>query len=272
MQQRTVYFVSDRTGITATTLANCLLTQFENINFLRHNVPFLDTEEKAQKLVSSINSQMEHGEKPLVFCTVVDPEIRAVIATCDAQVIDFFDAFISPLETELGVKSTRVVGKSHGVNDYNEYKNRIDAINYALNNDDGTTTRYYDKADIIIVGVSRCGKTPTCLYLAVNYGIFAANYPLTEEDLEAPKLPQALQQFKSKLYGLSIDAHRLQQIRSERRPNSRYAKLSQCQHETQTALCIYKNNSIPYSDTSAISIEEIASLILHHADLQRRVN
>ena len=231
----------------------------------------MDNREKALALVDAINATTATGDQALVFCTVVDPEIRQIINNCNGFVIDFFDAFIQPLENELGTKSTRVVGKTHGVTDFAQYKTRIDAINYALNNDDGLSTQTYAGADIIIIGVSRCGKTPTSLYLAVNYGVFAANYPLTEEDLENSRLPNALVEHHSKLFGLSIDAHRLQQIRQERRPNSRYAKLSQCNHEVNSALAMYKKNAIPFADTSHTSIEEIAAIIMHHSEMPARL-
>lgn len=262
---RKVYFVSDRTGITAATLANCLLTQFQQLEFERHNIPFIDTTEKAKALIQEINQQ----QNPLVFCTVVNPEVRNTLSECKALVIDFFDAFVKPLEAELGIPSSRIIGQTHGVSDSDQYKIRIDAIHYALNNDDGISTRKYDKADIIITGVSRSGKTPSCLYLAINFGVFAANYPLTEEDLDPPALPKALSAYKDKLYGLSIDPKRLSQIRQERKPGSRYASLKQCQFEVDAVLSIYQQRNIPYADASRTSIEEIASLIMHQTGLKR---
>ncbi|MDH5327292.1 MAG: kinase/pyrophosphorylase [Gammaproteobacteria bacterium] len=270
MNHRKVYFISDRTGITAATLANCLLTQFDNVQFDRINAPFVDTVEKAEQLRQQINGTT-HSDRPLIFCTVVDPDVRAVFDRCNGFLVDFFDTFVNPLETELGTPSTRVAGKTHGLSDYEHYKTRIDAINYALTNDDGGSTRQYENADIVIIGVSRCGKTPTSLFLAVNHGIFAANYPLTDEDLDTDRLPAALLAYKHKLFGLTIEASRLQQIRHERKPNSRYAKPAQCNHEVQSALRIYKKNAIPYADSSHKSIEEIAAFILHQTSITPRL-
>lgn len=270
--KRTVFFLSDRTGITAETLAHCLLTQFRDVAFIRVNIPYIDSIEKAQAAVAQINRQAALDEnKPLLFSTLVDPGVRNLVRESNGFLVDFFDAFINPLEAELGVASAHASGRSHGVGSYSDYKMRIDAVNFALSNDDGATTKYYDDAEVIVIGVSRCGKTPTCLYLALNYGLFAANYPLTEEDLNSDRLPAELFQQQHKLFGLTIDPERLQQIRSERRPNTRYATLAQCKRETRGATIIYQKHRIPHFDTSAMSIEEIATTIMHRMGLKRRL-
>lgn len=269
---RSAFYISDRTGISAETLGHTLLTQFENVEFRRVNLPFVDSEEKARKAVKRINEAgQEDGTRPLVFSTLVDPELREIIARSDGLLLDFFDAFIDPLETELGVKSSHAVGRSHGMGVYAEYKMRIDAVNFALTNDDGMRTTHYPDSDIILIGVSRTGKTPTCLYLALQYGVFAANYPITEEDLDSPHLPASVVEHRDKLFGLTIDPARLQHIRGERRPDSRYASESQCRKEVQAVESLYRRENIAFLDTSSVSIEEIATTIMHRTGMVRRV-
>lgn len=269
--KRAVFFVSDRTGITAETLAHSLLTQFEGVEFEKINCPFIDSLEKVNGLVTRINETAgRSGVRPLVFSTLVDPVQRERLETSDGLVMDMFHAFILPLEKELGIASSHAVGRSHGVGSDTTYQARIDAVNFALANDDGMTTANYDRADVVLVGVSRTGKTPTSLYLALQFGIRAANYPLIEEDLERDQLPQPLGAHKPRLFGLSILPERLRQIRHERRPNSDYASLRQCEHEVRLVESMFRRESVPFINTSAMSIEEIATTIVEHNRLQRR--
>jgi regulator of PEP synthase PpsR (kinase-PPPase family) len=268
---RTAFFVSDRTGITAETLGQSLLTQFQDVRFTKVNFPFTDSLEKAQRVCERINEAAEKdGERPLVFCTLLDPEARDLLASCHAFFMDFFDAFIGPLENELGVKSSHAMGLSHGMVNDTYYKQRMDAVNFTLTHDDGATTKDFDKADVILTGVSRCGKTPTCLYLALQFGIRAANFPLTDHDFEESRLPKALLPFRRKLYALTINPERLQQIRNERMPGSRYASPANCLYEVRQAEALFRANGIPFVDTSTKSIEEIATTILHETKLVRR--
>ena len=270
--KRTVFYLSDRTGITVETLAHSLLTQFEGIEFEKVNCPYLDTPEKAYEVVYRINeAAVRNGARPLLFSTLIDPNVRGIVGGSNGLLIDFFDAFILPLESELGVRSSHAVGRSHGVGNYSAYKARIDAVNFALMNDDGATTKHYPEADIVLVGVSRTGKTPTCLYFALQYGILAANYPLTEEDFTSAKLPAPLTAYRQKLYGLTIQPERLQQIRHERRPGGRYATLEQCQIEVREAEALCQREEIPMINTSTVSIEEITTTIMHRAGLARRL-
>lgn len=269
--KRTVFFVSDRTGITAETLAHSLLSQFEDVEFDKINCPFVDTIEKVEELVVHINEAASRdGEKPIVFSTLVDPLLRGKVESSMGMVMDMFHAFIRPLEQEFGVESSHTVGRSHGAGSDTNYKARIDAINFALSNDDGATTHNYSRADIIIIGVSRTGKTPTCLYLALQFGILAANYPLTEDDLESDYLPAVLTEYKDRLFGLSILPERLQQIRNERRPNSDYASFRQCEHEVRFVEAMYRRARVPFINSSAMSIEEIAATIVDNKGLERR--
>lgn len=269
--RRTVFFVSDRTGITAETLGHSLLTQFD-VDFEQVTLPFVDNPERARKVVEQINRLSSQGEqRPVMFSTVVQDDVRELLRGANAAFFDFFDAFIAPLEQELGVRSSHTVGQAHGVGDTKEYSARIDAMNFALNHDDGITTRQYDKADLIIVGVSRTGKTPVSIYLAMQHGIFAANYPLTEEDLMTGRLPDILKPYRNKLFGLTIRPERLQSIRSERRPNSRYASLQQCQMEVMRAEAMFARERIEFVNSTNVSIEEIATTIVHQCGLKRRV-
>lgn len=269
--KRTIFFVSDRTGITAETLAHSLLTQFGVIEFDKVNCPFVDTQEKAEALVQRINKvAATDDERPVVFSTLIDPTLRKMIEASNALVMDMFHTFIAPLENELGVNSSHVIGQSHGVGSDTTYQARIDAVNYALANDDGITTNNYSSADVVLLGVSRTGKTPTCLYLALQFGIMAANYPLIEEDLESGRLPAALGEYRGKLFGLTILPDRLSQIRNERRANSNYSSLAQCEHEVRQVESIYRRERIPFINTSAMSVEEIATTIVDNKGLERR--
>lgn len=269
-QKRTAYYLSDRTGITAETLGHSLLTQFDAVEWNKVSVPFLDSVEKAQALAQQINqTAVLDGYRPMVFSTLIDPEVRAVIEAADCLIYDFFGTFIGSMEEELQQTSAHVVGRSHGLQNNSAYFKRIAAINYTLNNDDGITAKNFTEADIILIGVSRSGKTPTCLYLALQYGISAANYPLTEEDMGAVQLPTILQPYREKLFGLSLSAGQLYNIRQGRRRNSQYAALAQCQKEVQWQESMYRKESIPFIDTTHISIEEISTTILTRSGLRR---
>jgi hypothetical protein len=271
--KRTVFFISDRTAITAETFGHSLLIQFDDVDFQKVTLPFIDTMWKAQDALEHINDAREHtGARPIIFSTIVNSQIRKLILSSEAAVVDLFDAFIGPLEEELRVQPS-LGGSSHHPSAGDDLDIRINAVNYALTNDDGITTKNYDKADVILVGVSRTGKTPTCLYLGLQYGIFAANYPLTEEDLliEYRKIPGVLQPYRDKLYGLTINAERLQKIRSARRPTGRYSSIEQCQKEISLAEFLYVSKNIPYLNITTMSIEEIAATVMHKSKLQRRI-
>ena len=270
--KRSVFFLSDGTGITVEAIAHSLLAQFDGVEFVRHTIPFINSANKAWDVVKQIDAQFElDGMRPLLFSTLVDPDMRRVLRHSKGFLIDIFDAFINPLEAELGMDSSHAVGKTHGMRNHSAYKERIDATNFAVNNDDGVSAKYYDTADIVIIGVSRSGKTPTCLYLAMNYGLKAANYPITDEDLDTTELPAPIQAHKDKLFGLTIDPHRLQQIRQERRPNSRYASLDQCLREIRVVEQMFNRHRIPFLNTTTISIEEIVTAIAHQVGVKKRL-
>jgi len=270
--KRKVFFVSDRTGITAEMFGQSLLSQFEESEFDETTLPFIDTLEKAQQVCDIIHKAHEDTQlRPLIFDTIVTPDIRQVVQSSGALVLDFFHTFIGPIEDLLGESSSFRVGKTHSLKNTDEYDSRIDAVNFALNNDDGITMRHYDKADVILIGVSRCGKTPTSLYMAMQFGIKAANYPFTEDDMENLKLPVELSKFKHKLFGLTINPHRLHDVRTERKPNSRYASLKQCQFEVREVESLYRRLKIDYLNTTTRSVEELATKILASTGIKRKV-
>lgn len=269
--QRTVFFVSDRTGITAETLGHSLITQFDGLGFRQVTLPFISSIDKANAVVDRINhTALEEGARPVVFSTMIDDRYLDVINQSNALVLDFFATFIGPLEQELKLRSSHTSGMAHGVGDEAIYTARIDAMNFALANDDGVTTRHYGQAEVVLIGVSRSGKTPTSLYLALQFGIYAANYPLTEEELGEEKLPKALLDHRDKLHGLSIEPGRLRQIRTERRPDSRYASVRQVGYEIREAEATFRKYGVPYVDATHSSIEEIATTVLDQKGLARR--
>jgi regulator of PEP synthase PpsR (kinase-PPPase family) len=259
---RTVFFVSDGTGITAETFGHSVLTQFD-LKFKQIRLPFIDTKDKAYEALRKINEAFDlTGARPIVFSTLVQADLAEIIFKSKGLHMDLIQTFVAPLEDELGIKSTHTVGRSHNIADTEEYKNRIEAINYSLAHDDGQSHKNLSEADVILVGVSRSGKTPTTLYLAMQYGIKAANYPLIPDDFERNKLPSTLPQFKNKLFGLSISPERLSEIRNERRPGSKYASLENCRYEVNEAEAMMKREGIRWLSSTAKSIEEIATTIL----------
>ena len=265
--RRTVFFVSDGTAITAETFGHSLLTQFQGIKFREIRLPFVDAEAKAHDSVELINKVAEAGEdKPLVFSTIVNHKVGKELTHANAHIFDMFATFMEPLERVLGVESSPRIGRAHGMGDSDSYEHRMEATNYALTHDDGIS-KHLSKAEVILVGVSRSGKTPTCLYLALHYGIKAANYPLTEEDLEQPRLPGFLREHKDKLFGLTIDAERLWKIRETRRPGSRYASPRQCRYEVDAAEALLRSEGVTLLSSTGSSVEELASRIILHLGL-----
>ena len=265
---RSVFFISDRTGITAEALGNSLLSQFEGINFKKVHMPFIDTLEKAENAAKQITeASLKDNHPALVFSTQITKEFICLISTSNCVFFDFFEAFISKMEKSLTAKSLHVMGRSHGIN-YSNHSSRINSVNFALNSDDGVGVKNYKDSDIILIGVSRSGKTPACLFMAMQYGIKASNYPLIEQDLATTKIPNLLTQYKNKLFGLTIQPTRLHKIRDKRMGNSHYASLRQCQSEVRQAEDIYHSNNIPFLDTTQTSIEEIAAKIINKLSLR----
>jgi len=272
-ERRTVFFISDRTGITAEMLGNSLLTQFEDIHFHRVTVPFVDSMEKVADAVRQVNATAAaEGRRPIVVSSVVDELMsEAIRRDTQALTLDMFQIFIQPLEAELGAKSSHAAGRTHGMANSHLYFARMEAINFTQAYDDGAATRDLDKAQVILIGVSRCGKTPTSLYLALQFGVRAANFPLTPDDFADRRLPASVVPFRERLFGLTIQAERLREIREERRPGSHYAQLDNCRQEVREAEHLMQQHGIPMLDTTSKSIEEIATTILHRAKLERHI-
>ena len=266
---RQVYFISNGTAITAETLGMSLLAQFPDHPFQTHTVPFVDTLEKAHAFADEINRGFDaSGQLPIVICTMGDEDLIKIIKQCKALVIDPFGDILPRLEKALAAQHHQP-GESHRTANPSLYESRIDAIDYAMLHDDGGKTQNYDEADIILVGVSRSGKTPSCLYLALQFGIKAANYPITEEDMDTDRLPKPIAAFKERLYGLTTDLQRLINIREERRPNSRYASANQCRFELRAVEEMYARHRIPFINTSRMSVEEISARIIRDNGLHR---
>jgi hypothetical protein len=271
--RRTVFFVSDRTGITAEMLGNSLLSQFEDFHFERQTVPFVDSRDKIEAVIRQINETAERERRhPIVFSSVVDQAASAEIRErAHALTLDLFQIFIAPLEAELQAKSSHTAGRSHGIANSHEYFARMEAINFSQSHDDGAATRDLGKAQVILVGVSRCGKTPTSLYLALQFGVRTANFPLTPDDFADRKLPASVLPHRDRLFGLTINPERLHRIREERRAASKYSSLENCRYEVREAEHLMDREGIPMLDTTAKSIEEIATTILHRAKVRRHI-
>ncbi len=275
--KRKVFFLSDSTGMTAENLGKSLLAQFPNITFESVTKPFIDNVDKAQRICQEINNEVQTASnRPIVIDTIVDSTISDLIRQTDCFYIDIFSTFLAPLESELGVKSAHTVGHPAIFEEGSKvvdqaYMDRMEAVHFALANDDGMHLNRYHDADIILIGVSRTGKTPSSVYLGMQFGIKAANYPLIPDDLELSKLPDALEDHKRKLFGLTIRPARLAEIRNERKPNSQYASLRNCVDEIKQAETLYRQYRIPYIDTTQLSVEEISARMLQRAGIERRV-
>lgn len=267
MLKRDVFVISDSTAITVQTLAQSILSQFSDVKFNITIIPYVDTIEKAKQLVKKVNQST--NERPILFETIINPNLAEIIATANALRFDVLSMYLNPLKAELGIETSAKVGLSHGNTNNEHYKHRINAVNFAMDNDDGIQTQQYNRAELILIGVSRCGKTPTSLYLALQFGIYTANYPITEDDLDNMDLPAPLKPFKHKIFGLTIAPERLTRIRNERRSSSRYASIKQCQTEVNEVEAIYRRYGIPFINTTDYSIEEIAASIIERTGLKR---
>ena len=267
----TVFYVSDGTAITAEVFGHAVLSQFP-LPFEQVTIPFVGDPGKAEDVKAKINDcYRQSGKLPLVFHTIVDTTLRNIITTSEAKCYDFLNTFVAPIEQQLGVKADPRINRTHGMENKKHYDTRIDAVNYALENDDGVTTKAYDEADIILVGVSRCGKTPTSLYLALQFGIRVANYPFIDQDMQQMELPKALKANRHKLFGLTIDANRLQEIRQRRMAGSQYSAAEQCRYELQQVERLFRMEAIPFIDTTYHSVEEISAKVLERTGIRRRI-
>ena len=257
-----VFFLSDSTGISAETLGNALLIQFPDLRFERRLLPFITSVEEARRVVAILDGAAARPVTPLAFSTIAAEEIRQEILRTKCPLVDFFGMHMESVESILGAKGIRVSARLHGMGDVQRYNARMAAVEYAIEHDDGQSMRALDKADVILVAPSRCGKTPTTMYLALQHGIFVANYPLVDEDFASAELPRPVQGLRDRCFGLTTTAARLSQVRNERRPNSRYASLEQCTYELRQAEAMYRNHRLPVINSSAKSVEEMSTVIL----------
>lgn len=258
-EARTVFIVSDHTGLTAEAFGRSLLAQFEGLEFTLVVRPFIDTHEKIGTVVEEIECARRRTRlRPLVFSTLARREYWEVLQRTEAFTVDLFSAFLADLAAEIGRAPIGLVGRYHGL-DGLKYQRRIDAVEFALATDDGLGLRRYAEADVLLTGVSRTGKTPSCLYLAMQYGLRAANYPLTDENFARDELPKALRPHRDRLFGLTIDPERLYQIRQGRRAGSRYASLDTCRSEVRWAERLFAREGLPTIDVTTASVEEITS-------------
>jgi regulator of PEP synthase PpsR (kinase-PPPase family) len=265
-----VFFVSDGTGITAETMGNALLIQFPGLTFDRTLLPFIASVDQAREVVARIDAAMAGPVAPLVFSTAVVDEVREELLRTRAPIIDFFGIHMARVEEQLGTRGLHEARRLHGVGDVRRYNDRMAAVEFAIEHDDGLTSRQMDRADVVLLAPSRCGKTPTSMYLALQHGLFVANYPLVDEDLTTTDLPRPVRDLRERCFGLTTTVSRLSRVRQERRPDSRYSSEEQCRYELQRATAIYKAHDLPTVDTSAASVEEIATVVIQTLAQARR--
>ncbi len=264
-----VFFISDSTGITIESLGHSLFTQFPKFTFEKEVFPFVTDKEDAEKVISRIKKVASNSQsKPIVFTSLADEKLKSLFISNGITVFDIFSTFIPDIESHLGTHASHAIGETHGVGSTSGYLQRIDALNFALSHDDGMKINDIEHADIILTGVSRSGKTPTCLYLAMHYNLKAANYPLTDSDFDNPFLPEILSKVQERVFGLTISPQQLNKIREERKPDSQYASYEQCVFEIEKAETMFNNSGLDFINTSAVSIEEIATTIIQHMDLK----
>ena len=257
-----VFFLSDSTGISAETMGNALLIQFPDLRFERRLIPFISSVEEARRVVAILDAAAAGPVTPLAFSTTAVEEVRQELLRSKCPLIDFFGMHMEQVEPILGAKGIRVAARLHGMGDVKRYNARMAAVEYAIEHDDGQSMRALDKADVILLAPSRCGKTPTTMYLALQHGIFVANYPLVDEDFASAELPGPVREFRNRCFGLTTTPARLSQVRHERRPNSRYASLEQCMYELRQAEAMYRNHRLPVINSSTKSVEEMSTVIL----------
>ncbi|WP_246081929.1 pyruvate, water dikinase regulatory protein [Nocardioides litoris] len=257
-----VFFLSDSTGISAETMGNALLMQFPDLVFERTTIPFITTPEAAREVVQQLDEAMDGPVVPLAFTTAAEDRIRLELLKTRAPIIDFFEMHMDPVERILGQRGVRQPARLHGVGDIKRYNSRMAAVEFTIEHDDGQSLRALDRADVVLIAPSRCGKTPTSMYLALQHGLFVANYPLVDEDLESRDLPRPLADIKARCFGITTNAERLARVRNERRPGSRYAEVAQCRWELRQAAALYAAHGVPVIDSATKSVEEMAALVL----------
>ncbi len=266
-----VFFLSDSTGISAETMGNALLIQFPELHFERTVIPFISSVEEARRVVRELDATLAASARtPLVFTTAASDAVRLELRTTKCPVIDFFDLHMQRVEAILDTRGVRLAARLHGVGDVQRYNSRMQAIEYTIEHDDGQSVRGLDKADVVLVAPSRCGKTPTAMYLALQHGLFVANYPIVEEDLDTNELPRPVRDLRERCFGLMTTPARLSAVRQERRPGSQYASVEQCTFELRRTEAMFAMHQVPVVDSSTKSVEEIATMILQNLNVPSR--
>ncbi|WP_347353794.1 pyruvate, water dikinase regulatory protein [Intrasporangium sp.] len=257
-----IFFISDSTGISAETLGNALLIQFRDVRFERKLFPFVSTVEEARRVVAALDAAAEGPVTPLAFSTLASIELREELQRTKCPLVDFFDSHLPQVESVLGREALHVAARLHGLGDVKRYNHRMSAIEYAIEHDDGQSLRGLEKADVLLLGPSRCGKTPTSMYLALQHGLFVANYPLVEDDFDSTELPEPVRPHRRRCFGVVTTPERLSQVRQQRRPNSRYASMEQCAHEIRRTEALLRAYHVPSTSSANKSVEEIATVIM----------
>ncbi|MFA0811493.1 posphoenolpyruvate synthetase regulatory kinase/phosphorylase PpsR [Microbulbifer epialgicus] len=271
--KRTAFFISDGTGLTVEAIGHSLLAQFQDQHVEQVTLPYIDSTEKVQQALQRIEkAARESGLQPIIITSIVSDKIRDQLHQSPALMLDIFENYLTPLANLFGRDPAQTVNVSHGIADNRRYSERIDAVHFAIDNDDGRRISEFEQADVILLGVSRSGKTPTCLYLALQFGLRAANYPITEEDMDSTTLPKILRPYRQKLFGLTIKPERLMQIRQERRANSRYASKEQCEFEVRQVEQMLRRAQVPFLNATQLSVEELATRLMSQAGIERRID
>ncbi|ELV8771761.1 kinase/pyrophosphorylase [Vibrio harveyi] len=271
-QSRDVFYVSDGTAITCETLGHVVLGQFPFIPNEK-TFPFVENEDKVADVIKEIEiSYQRDGVKPLVFFSIVVPEIREVLLKAPAYSYDVLESIVQKVQDDIQMAPQPKMQRSRSVSkDSDTYFDRIAAIEYTLAHDDGITLKGLEEADIILLGVSRSGKTPTSLYMAMQFGLRVVNYPFIAEDVKMMRLLPEFEIHRHKLFGLTINPERLNEIRENRLSGSEYASTEQCKLELDTVEALFRREAIPYINTSSLSVEEITTRILERAGMKRRL-
>ena len=269
MKNLHLHLVSDSTGETVISIARACVVQFEGVDVIDHLWSMVRTKIQLEDVIKGISE-----EPGMVVFTLLDQSLRdrleAYCADRKLTCIAALDTFMAAFRHYLGVSSQARPGRQHALDA--EYFARIEALNFVMSHDDGQSVADLAEADVILVGVSRTSKTPTCIYLA-NRGIKAANVPI----VPGATLPSELMDNdRSLIVGLTEDASRLVQIRRNRmrslnqKDETDYTDLDQVKSEVAAARRLFNERQWPTIDVTRRSIEETAAAIIQLHSQRRR--